>query len=58
MLYNARGFRSGFTFVKELLHDCDILCLQQQWLLNEQLNDFNICDDYIVFGVSRMDSEM
>ena len=53
MLYNARGFRSGFTFVKELLHDCDILCLQEQWLLNEQLNDFNI-----VFGVSRMDSEM
>ena len=32
--YNARGFQSGFTFVKELLHDCDILCLQEHCLLN------------------------
>lgn len=40
------------------MHDCDILCLQEHWLLNEHLNDLNICDDYRVVGVSGMDSEM
>ena len=39
------------------MHDCDILCLQEHWLLNERLNDLNICDDYRVVGVSGMDSE-
>ena len=29
----------------------DILCLQEHWLLNEHLNDLNICDDFIVVGV-------
>ena len=40
--YNARGFQSGSVYVKELLNDCDILCLQEHWLLNEHLNDLNI----------------
>ena len=50
------GFQSGSVFVKELLNDCDI-CLQEHWLLNEHLNYLNVCDDFIVVGVSGMDSE-
>ena len=48
--YNAQGFQSGSIFVKELLNDCDILCIQEHWLLNEHLS---ICDDFIVVGVSQ-----
>ena len=55
--YNARGFRSGQAFIKELLHDCDVLCLQEHWLLSEHLSDLNVCDDFTVTGVSGMDSE-
>jgi len=55
--YNARGFRSGKAFITELLLDCDILCLQEHWLLDEHLNDLNVCDDFIATGVSGMDSE-
>ena len=56
--YNAQGFQSGSVIVKELLNDCYILCLQEHWLLNEHLIDLDICDDFIVVGVSGMDSEM
>ena len=55
--YNARGFRSGQAFIKELLHDCDVLCLQEHWLLSEHLSELNVCDDFTVTGVSGMDSE-
>ena len=51
--YNAQGFQSGSVSVKELLNDCDILCLQEHGLLNEHLNDLNICDDFTVVGVSE-----
>ena len=33
-----------------------VTCLQEHWLLNEHLNDLNICDDFVV-GVSGMDSK-
>ena len=55
--YNARGFRSGKAFITELLPDCDILCLQEHWLLDEHLNDLDVCDDFIATGVSGMESE-
>ena len=55
--YSARGFRSGKAFITELLPDCDILCLQEHWLLDEHLNDLNVCDDFIETGVSGMESE-
>ena len=57
--YTARGFQSESIYIQELLiyNDCDILCLQEHWLLNENLNDLNICDDFIVVGVSGMDSQ-
>ena len=44
-------------FSLKLLNDCDILCLQEHWLLNVHLTDLNICDNFIVAGVSGMDSE-
>ena len=50
--YNARGFRSGKAFIIESLCDCDILCLQEHWLLDEHLSDLNVCDDFIATGVS------
>ena len=43
--YNARGFRSGKAFITELLLDCDVLCLQEHWLLDEHLSDLNVCED-------------
>ena len=38
--YAARGLQSESIYVQELLiyNDCDILCLQEHWLLNENLN--------------------
>ena len=50
VMYSARRFQSESIYVQELLiyNDCDILCLQEHWLLNEHL---------IVVGVSGMDSQ-
>lgn len=55
--YNARGFRSSQSYVNELLNDCDILCLQEHWLLDQHIHNMNIRDDFIVMGVSGMDPE-
>ena len=35
--YNAWGFQSETIYVQEVLiyNDCDILCLQEHWLLHE-----------------------
>ena len=36
---------------------CDILCLQEHWLLNQPLCDLNICQNFAVTGVSGMASD-
>lgn len=55
--YNARGFHSSQSYVNELLNDCDILCLQEHWLLDQHIHNMNIRDDFTVMGVSGMDPE-
>ena len=44
--YNVRGFRSGQSFVSDLLHQCDLLCLQEHWLLDQHLSTMNICEEF------------
>ena len=55
--YNCHGFRNSSGYVKELLEQCDILCLQEHWLLDQQLCDLNICQNFAVTGVSGMASD-
>ena len=55
--YNVRGFRSGQSFVSDLLHQCDLLCLQEHWLLDQHLSTTNICEEFIVTGVSGMEPD-
>ncbi len=55
--YNVRGFRSGQSYVNELLRSCDILCLQEHWLLDQHIHDMHIRDEFTVVGVSGMDND-
>ena len=55
--YNCHGFCSSSGYVKQLLEHCDILCLQEHWLLYQQLCDLNICENFAVTGVSGMVSD-
>ena len=52
VLYNCRGFRSSSDYVKELLKHYDILCLQEHWLPDLQLNDLNGSDDFVIVAGS------
>ena len=55
--YNCSCFRSSSGHVKQLLEQCDTLCLQEHWLLDHQLCDLNICQNFAVTGVSGMASD-
>jgi len=55
--FNCRSFRSSSGYVKQLLEHCDILCLQEHWLPDQQLCDLNICQNSAVTGVSGMVSD-
>ena len=58
--YNCRGFNvSKIPAIKELLNDCDVLLIQETWLLPHELNVFskNLIG-YNCYGVSGMKSEV
>ena len=57
--YNCSGYNKSSTYLKELVNcsKCDILCLQETWLLDgnmHKLADVNL--DYSFTGVSGVDS--
>ena len=54
-LYNCRGWTSGSRYVYDLLPECDILCLQEHWLLQEHLDSFKEFD-FLYTAVSGVDS--
>ena len=56
--YNCRGWNSSVPFVKSLLHDLDLLLIQEHWLFEENLASLNISPDFASFGVSGMDSSV
>ena len=39
--YNCRGFKGNCKYIKEVYNKCDILLLQETWLYNFELNQFN-----------------
>jgi exonuclease III len=56
--FNCKNFKSSIDEIPELLENCDILLLQETWLLDSksvllaQLND-----DFYYKGISAMDTE-
>jgi len=49
------GWTSGRWYVYDLLPECDILCLQEHWLLQEHLDSFKEFD-FLYTAVSGVDS--
>ena len=58
--YNCRGLNvSKIPAIKELLIDCDVLLIQETWLLPHELNVFSkYLIGYNFYGVSGMNSEV
>jgi exonuclease III len=54
--YNMHGFQQGRSCLSELLTYCDIVCTQEHWLSSLDFTRLNICDDFIVFASSAMDT--
>ena len=57
--FNCEGVSRTSEYMNEFLskHDCDILWLQETWLLNENLSKLgNIHDNYLYTGKSGVDS--
>ena len=44
--------------VSDLLKICDICLIQEHWLFNEQLHNLNIDNEFLLCGVSGMDSSV
>ena len=55
--FNVRGFQSGQSFVSELLYQCELLCLQEHWLLDQHLSTMNFCEEFIMTCVSGMEPD-
>ena len=55
--YNCRGYNSiKACFIKKLLSRCDVFCIQEHWLLRDQLHLVqNISEECIVFSKSSID---
>ena len=59
MSFNCEGIKRTCDYVRHVLNDtsCDILCLQEIWLLDSTIDYLNnIHKDYIYVGISGMDS--
>jgi len=54
--YNMHGFNTGLPFLKQLCDGNDIIFLQEHWLQDSQLTDFNAVDSrFLAYGKSSMD---
>ena len=56
--YNFRGWNSGSLFVSNLLKMCDVFLIQEHSLLNEELHCLYIDNEFLLCGVSGMDSSV
>jgi len=57
--FNCEGVSRSTEYMNEFLskYECDLLCLQETWLLNENLSKLgNIHDKYLYTGKSGVDS--
>ena len=54
--YNCRGWRLGSNFATSVLQSCDLLFIQEHWLLPDHLGALDIFNDFFSVGVSGMDS--
>jgi len=54
---NLHGFNNSKIYLQELCSNTDIICVQEHWLTDSQLNKFNdIHDDYYFYGCSAMNN--
>jgi exonuclease III len=53
--FNMHGFKQGAPCLTELLGAHDVICIQEHWLMPNDLERLNICSNFIVFAVSSMD---
>ena len=55
--YNCRGYNSiKACFIKKLLSQCDVLFIQEHWMLRDKLHLLqNISEEFIVFSKSNID---
>ena len=54
--YNCRGWRGGSEYVSYLLQSCDLCCIQEHWLLPDNLDALNLSNDFLSIGISGMES--
>ena len=55
--YNMHGFNQGKSMLSELCLNSDIICVQEHWLLPNNLNCFNEFNSHFIgFSSSAMDS--
>ena len=56
--YNCSSWNNGSLLVSDLLKLCDVCLTQEHWLLNVQLHDLNIDNEFLLCGVSDMNSSV
>ena len=56
--FNMHGFNNGYSMVKELCGNFDIILLQEHWLLSNHLHKLSEIDcNFQIFAVSAMDNK-
>ena len=54
--FNCRGWNSGYRTLSNIIDSLDLCCIQEHWLLSDQLCLVNeISSDFISVGVSGVD---
>ena len=55
--FNMFGFTNGFSMLNDLCASNSLIAVQEHWLLESQLNKFNlICNDFNFKAVSGMNT--
>jgi hypothetical protein len=58
LTYNMHGFNNGCAFLKEQCVNASVICVQEHWLRNDQLVQFNrISDDFVAFAYSSIPTD-
>ena len=55
--YNMDGYHNGLNFVRDLIVDVDVLCLQEHWLRKSNINSFNLFQNFKPISYSAMSDE-
>jgi hypothetical protein len=56
--YNSRGHSADrLAYMERLMDSCDLLLIQEHWFHQNDIHKLSRSEDYVVTGVSGMDSD-